>query len=122
MFKRLLDAFKNTSGSAGKAHQTSQLLEIYELLFCDKPELFEPKEPGSTVGWKKALYGESSPESVRAISDDSTQESRVRLLAFRWLASYGFKLSSKEILGVVIEVGLEQGNDTLAAYADGSVR
>ncbi len=34
----------------------------------------------------------------------------------------GFGVASKEVLGVVVEVGLDSGNDTLAAYADGSVR
>lgn len=96
--------------------------EIYELLFCDRPELYKPHNPGSPVPWQSALYGQGDSEAVRGIAADPGQESRVRLLAYRWLAARGDTPSSKEILGVVIEVGLETGNDTLVAYADGSVR
>lgn len=64
----------------------------------------------------------TDPDAVLALANDPHEESRVRLLAYRWLSAHGHAPKSKEILGVVIEVGLDTGNDTLAAYADGSVR
>ena len=122
MIKRLLGAFKRTLASSVPANQPAPFSEIYELLFCDRPELFKPQAPSTGVAWQRALYSAPNTVAIQAIAEDPNQESRVRLLAFRWLASHERTVDSKEILGVVIEVGLEQGNDTLAAYADGSVR
>lgn len=122
MIRRLLGAFKKAPASSARSDGASPFVDIYELLFCDRPELFRPQDPDSAAAWQQALYLSPDAEAIRTIAEDVGQESRVRLLAFRWLASHDQAVSSKEILGVVIEVGLEQGNDTLAAYADGSVR
>jgi hypothetical protein len=62
------------------------------------------------------------PRVVQTIGEDPAEESRVRLLAWHWLRSAGQPVASRELLGVVVEVPLEQGLDVLAAYADGSVR
>jgi hypothetical protein len=126
MIKRLLAAFKkNVAAPAGTPsdrryappHDT-----IYELLFCDRLELFRPTDSTNAADWQKVLFEQSDQNSIARIADDPTQESRVRLLAYRQLAAQGFTVASKEILGVVVEVGLDSGNDTLAAYADGAVR
>jgi hypothetical protein len=102
------------------APQSDRFSDIYELLFCDSPELYAPTD--ASTSWQDALYKNSDSGVVRALAENHDNESRVRLLAFRWLSARGEVPPSKEILGVVIEVGLEQGNDTLAAYSDGSVR
>lgn len=96
--------------------------DIYELLFCDRPELYRPQRGVPPTEFQQVLYERGDAAAVAALAADSAQESRVRLLAYRWLAAHGQPPTSREILGVVIEVGLAQGNDTLAAYADGSVR
>lgn len=123
MISRLLGIFKKpeTPEVSSGTNEASRFGQIYELLFCDRPELFAPSGAPSAK-WMQVLYEQTDPELIRALAVDPSQESRIRLLAFRWLSSHGIEIQSKEILGVVIEVGLELGNDTLAAYADGSVR
>jgi hypothetical protein len=122
MIKRLLAAFgKNSSAPSSRRYAPPHDL-IYELLFCDRLELFRPTDATNVADWQKALFEQREQGSIAHIANDPTQESRVRLLAYRWLAAQGFGVASKEVLGVVVEVGLDSGNDTLAAYADGSVR
>jgi hypothetical protein len=104
------------------ALHTGHLTEIYELLFCDNPDLFRPGVGIAAAPWQEALYNQADSAAVRAIAENRDEDSRVRLLAYRWLMARGEPPCSSEILGVVIEVGLERGNDTLAAYSDGSVR
>lgn len=125
MIKRLLAAFKKPMASdidTQRDGNSEPFVQIYELLFADRLELFRPADLVATAPWQKTLFGEPGPEEVAAIASDATIESRIRLLAYRWLRANGSPVQSKEILGVVVEVGLEPGNDTLAAYADGSVR
>ena len=127
MIRRLFNIFNKPSAStrsaekAGAAH-SDRFSDIYELLFCDAPDLYAPKDGTAQNSWQEVLYKQSDPSAVRAVAENRSNESRVRLLAYRWLMTFGEAPPSKEILGVVIEVGLEQGNDTLAAYSDGSVR
>ena len=122
MIKRLFGSLFKASASSAQARGVQTFHDIYELLFCDRPELFQPKDESSAVAWQRTLYCSPRAEAIRAMAEDVAQESRVRLLGYRWLASHDLAVTSKEILGVVVEVGLEQGNDTLAAYADGSSR
>lgn len=122
MIKRLLTAFGKKADTPSDRRYAPPNDTIYELLFCDRPELFRPTDATNVVDWQKALFERSDQSSLARIANDPSQESRVRLLAYRQLAARGFSVASKEILGVVVEVGLDSGNDTLAAYADGSVR
>jgi hypothetical protein len=46
----------------------------------------------------------------------------VRALAYLWLRSRGEPVPPRVLLGVVVEVPLEEGLDALAAYADRRVR
>ena len=125
MIKRLLSAFKKTAhrGPDTPMRQHSESFDqIYELLFADRLELFRPADMTGATPWQKALFGQANAGLVETIAQDKTVEARIRLLAYSWLKEEGVPVLSKEILGVVVEVGLEAGNDTLAAYADGSVR
>jgi hypothetical protein len=82
--------------------------EIYNMLFADDPEVFKAAEQGD-------------PAEVAA---DDSAESRVRAVAFRRLKQSGTSspLEPPPLLGVVVEIALDEGLDTLAAYADGRVR
>lgn len=96
--------------------------EIYHLLFCDDPRAFSSgqREPAS---WQRTLFVDPfEADAVRALAADAAADARVRLLACRRLAAEGAALPRKELLGVVVEVALDPGLDTLAAYRDGSVR
>lgn len=91
---------------------------IYNLLFCDAIEDFEKLAPH----FPPIFASTFDLVGVRAIADDETVESRVRCLAFQRLRREGVDVPKAVVLGVIVEVPLEQGLDTLAAYADGRVR
>lgn len=85
--------------------------DVYHLLFCDDPAAFAPAH---------GTY--ESAQQARSIAQDTGAESRVRMLAYDWLRAQGHAVADKELLGTIVEVGLDDGNDTLAAYLDGNVR
>ncbi|WP_154668023.1 hypothetical protein [Pseudoduganella violaceinigra] len=109
MFKKLFAAFSAKSKTRADApYGTEELNTVHNMLFSDD------------VGH---LFGDA-PDArvVQAIAQDPNEESRVRLLAAQWLRANGHAPAAPEVLGVVIEVPLEESMDTLAAYADGRVR
>jgi hypothetical protein len=82
--------------------------EIYNLLFADDVEALKPATPTA------------DPATVAA---DDEAESRVRAVAFRRLKSEGRTPDGDPpLLGTVVEIALDEGLDTLAAYADGRIR
>jgi hypothetical protein len=80
---------------------------IYNGLFCDGTG---------------APTGPADIQALRSIALDAGSESRAVASAWRRLREAGQPVPPRELLGVVIEVPLESGLDTLAAYRDGSVR
>jgi hypothetical protein len=96
--------------------------DVYNLLFCDEPRMFAPHD-GKGGDWQRTLFGGSpSSEDVRKLADDASLDARVRMLACNWLREHSQPLPPKELFGVVVEVPLDGGLDTLAAYLDGGVR
>lgn len=105
-------------------YQSEQLNAIYEFLFCDNLAYFETtcSSPGEQP-WKTLFSKNPDENALLAIADDESAESRIRNLAAVKLAATGSALRPKLALyGVVIEVGMEHGLDTLAAFADGTAR
>jgi len=99
------------------------LNRIYELLFCDQPLLFASAEKqGTLYPWNILLAAQPSVEQLQAIAEDDSAESRMQLLAYRRLTETGETITVKKLLAVIVEVGLEGGLDTLAAYHDGTAR
>ncbi len=96
---------------------------LYNLIFCDDPSLFRSKDSAPPPGPLAVLLS-SSPraEELERIARDERAESRVRILAFNRLRSMGVKVPAGQLLGVVVEVPLEQGLDTLAVFSDGRIR
>jgi hypothetical protein len=96
---------------------------IYQLLFCDDPELFRPRPGTQPAPWHRLLFdAQPDPAAVRALAEDQNQESRIRILACNWLLRNRQEVPKKELLGIVVEVPLDRGLDVLAAYADGRIR
>ena len=96
---------------------------IYNLLFCDDAASFGAKTGEQPTSWQTALA--STPVEVvtlRALAEDSTQEGRIRYLAYQRLRNSGQTVPAKRLLGVIIEMPLSAGLDTLAAYSEGGVR
>ena len=104
-------------------YTNESLNNIYELLFCDEPELFRPDKKDKLEYPRDILFAkEPDIESLLEITNDPTLETRIKLLAHRILAENGYDEGSKELLGMIIEVGMDEGLDVLAAYKDGSAR
>ena len=95
---------------------------MYNLLFCDDPSLFKKRSEGQSSYWEDALFENPNENKVRAIAESNEEESRVRVLAYNWLRKNGKQLPKGILLGVIVEVLLKGGLDTLAAYSDGRVR
>lgn len=96
---------------------------IYNMLFCDLPALFEPEAAGVPARWKATLQAEPADrETLRALAENAGHDGRVRALAYRRLRVSGATVPRGVLLGVITEVGLPQGLDTLAAFSEGGVR
>jgi hypothetical protein len=93
---------------------------IYNLLFCDDRGAFvgKPEAP-----WKTTLAAEPADlPALRALADDTAQDGRVRYLAHARLRELRQPVPARILHGVIVEVPLPGGLDTLAAFSDGSVR
>ena len=104
-------------------YQNESLDKVYNLLFCDQPELFRPSNgQANAYPWDVLFAASPNEKSLQQLAEDTDAESRTRLLAYNLLMTMGVKPERKELLGVVIEVGMEDGLDVLAAYDDGTAR
>ncbi len=90
---------------------------IYNLLFCDDAALFTGIEDADAI-WAETF----DEDALRAIADDAGAPSRIRALAFNRLRENSADVAPKHLFGMIVEVPLDGGLDTLAAYEDGSVR
>jgi len=96
---------------------------IYHLLFCDRPELFRQNHQGKLESpWSELFSDPPDFDALAKIAANKNQESRVRMLAFNGLRATGHAVAEKQYLGTIIEVGLPEGLDTLAVFADGGAR
>ena len=92
---------------------------IYNLLFCDDLALYKATHKGPIAGpWRVLFATPPDVKGLQALADSPTQESRLRILAFNQLKQHKQAPRKKVLLGVIVEVGLEHGLDTLAAYQD----
>lgn len=95
---------------------------IYNLLFCDDLELF--KKSGTAPGYPFDILFSASPskQDLTRITDDPRVDVRTKVLAWNRLRAMGAVADRKELLGVIVEVALDEGLDTLAAFQDGTAR
>ncbi|HZP65122.1 MAG TPA: hypothetical protein VFB32_02330 [Rudaea sp.] len=96
---------------------------LYNLLFCDNLDLL--RSDGAAMRerpWSTLLDERPDLGDMQAIADAASSESRVRAFAYARLRACGGAVTPKILLGVVVEVPLDRGLDTLAAYGDGRVR
>jgi len=112
-------------GAMFKPYRNEALNLIYNLLFCDDIKLFQKNSEigdSETYPWYVLFDPKASAADLEIIVNDRTHESRVRLLAAYRMREMEVKPALKELLGVVIEVGLEDGLDVLAAFNDETAR
>jgi hypothetical protein len=107
---------------SGPYMETSTNL-IYQLLFCDRPRLFEDNHDGPvSPPWSVLFDNAPDLDAIEKIANDTEAESRIRMLAFNALRTANSSVQKKEFLGTIIEVSLPDGLDTLAVFADGGAR
>ncbi len=96
--------------------------KIYELLFCDDPELLKSNIKPPYAYPLDVLFDESpkTTDLQKIIADDAS-EPRIKLLAANRLLATGEK-PAKELLAVIVEVGLDGGLDVLASFQNGTAR
>jgi len=95
---------------------------VYNLLFCDSLELFRAGGEKAGGPWAVLLAEDPRPEALRAIAEDAAQESRLRVLAYNRLREKEEAVPPGKLLGVIVEIALDEGLDVLAAFPDGRVR
>jgi len=96
---------------------------MYNLLFCDNLNLYKEKTPQPYTYPFDILFAEnSSVIELQKIIDDTDSEPRVKLLAYNRQLSSGHKPDKKELLAVIVEVGLDDGLDVLASFKNGTAR
>jgi hypothetical protein len=96
---------------------------IYQLLFCDRPELFKENHSGDLQEpWPTLFNTNPDVAALTRIAEDEQQESRVRALAFNALRAAGGSVPQKQYLATIIEVDLPEGLDTMSVFADGGAR
>ncbi|HTA63498.1 MAG TPA: hypothetical protein VK835_13625 [Bacteroidia bacterium] len=96
---------------------------IYNLLFCDNLSLYKAKTQPPIIYPFDVLFSEtSSLTDLQKIIDDSTSDPRVKVLAYNKQILKGHKPTKKELLAVIVEVGLDNGLDVLASFNNGTAR
>ena len=108
-------------GGGHRPYRSDAANDMYNLLFCDEPARFASN--GAPQGALATVLAEPSDRAaLQGIADDRGIESRIRMLAFNRLRAMGVAVPSKQLLGVILEVPLAEGLDTLAVFADGRMR
>jgi len=96
---------------------------IYNLLFCDNLDLYKEDAQQPVQYPFDIIYSESSTVTdLQKVIDDKNSDPRIKILAYNKQLASGHKPTKKEILAVIVEVGLENGLDVLASFKDGTAR
>lgn len=96
---------------------------IYDLLFCDNIDLYKDNtKPPYTYPFDILFSETSTISDLQKIIDDSSSDARLKVLSYNRQLASGHKPNKKEILAVIVEVGLDNGLDALASFNDGTAR
>jgi hypothetical protein len=121
MFKKLFGGSPSPAPAEQGPYQDPAANFIYQLLFCDRPELFA-KQVGTGEPWSVLFSPEPDFAALEKLAMDDAAESRVRVLTFNRLRAEGREVPAKIHLATIVEVGLDQGLDVLATFGDYGVR
>lgn len=105
-----------------RPYKDETINKMYHILFCDDADAFRAVSESPTDRFAPLFAAPFDEATLRALADDVGVESRLRLLAVNRLRAEGRDTGPKQLHGIVAEVALDGGLDTLAAYADGRVR
>ncbi|MFM6954444.1 MAG: hypothetical protein ACKOWL_05615 [Sphingobacteriaceae bacterium] len=101
--------------STSGPYTDESISRIYESLFCDNLALYENST--SDYPWD-ALFGESSA-ALGELLINPLSDPRIQLLAAHKLRKLEVLPPTNRLLGIVLEIKLPEGLDTLAAYRNG---
>jgi hypothetical protein len=122
----LFGFLKNTSQTEKifyEPYRDSSTNLIYNLLFCDNLELYKMNSSQPYNYPFDILFSETSKESeIQKIIDDNLSDTRVKILAYNKQIKLGHKSNKKELLAVIVEIGLDNGLDVLASFSNGTAR
>jgi hypothetical protein len=103
-------------------YRDDALDRLYNSLFCDQPLALPAADGLPSPAWQRALTsGPAFAGALRRLAEDRSGDARVRALACRQLQRNGHVVTPRVLLGVVLEMPVDDGLDTLAAYVDGSI-
>jgi hypothetical protein len=112
-----------TPNLISKPYKDAATNVIYNLLFCDDLDLYRSRTQPPYSYPSNILFSAYPDEAdLQRVIDDSTLDARLRILALNSRRSLGQAPAAKELLGVIVEVGLEGGLDVLASFRDGKAR
>ncbi|WP_266366992.1 hypothetical protein [Tellurirhabdus rosea] len=96
---------------------------LYELLFSDNPHLYQTviQQPHA-YPFSVLLSEKSTLEDFQKVIDDPSADPRLRALAYYRQRKAGHTPTRKELLAVIVEVGLDEGLDVLASFSNGHAR
>lgn len=95
---------------------------FYNQIFCDNLNLFAKDFKPPYDYPFDILFSENSSISIlQKIIDDSSVNSKLKLFAYSKQRKKVRSLDKKELLGIVIEIGLKYGLTVLAAFNDETV-
>lgn len=115
----LFDRFKKPAQQSN----TNSFNLVYELLFCDNIALYKlhNQQPG-VYPWNILLDDNSNSAALQQIINDTGLETRAKILAYNKLRTAGNATDKKELMAVIVEVGMDEGLDVLASFKDGTAR
>lgn len=96
---------------------------VYHLLFCDNIDLYKKNNTQPALSpWKVLFAANPQAADLQQIIDDDNAESRTKILAYNQLRAAGIRPDKKELLAVIVEIGMDNGLDVLASFRDGTAR
>lgn len=115
----LFDIFKKST----KPYKDPATNLVYELLFCDNLDRYKnDNDQPHQYPWSILFDDGSTEENIVKLLADSNIESRIKILACNKLTHQSQNIADKELFGVIVELGLDNGLDVLASYSDGTAR
>lgn len=116
-------SFQSGLNNLQSPYHSTGVNTLYNMLFCDNMELYKKDKKSKEVyPWDILISDKIDSAGLQKIIKDNALESRMKILAYHKLPSEEHKNEDKELLGVIVEVGLDEGLDVLASYKDGTAR
>lgn len=116
-------SFQSGLNNLQSPYQSTGVNTLYNMLFCDNMELYKKDKKSKEVyPWDILISDKIDSPGLQKIIKDNALESRMKILAYHKLPIEEHENEDKELLGVIVEVGLDEGLDVLASYKDGTAR